>query len=75
MNILTICRKEMQSYFRSPIAYATSFKCPTRLYYGSREYYLDDESRRTALLARVQGAGATWCGWERRSRSACWRRR
>jgi dipeptidyl aminopeptidase/acylaminoacyl peptidase len=40
---------------RSPIAYATSFKCPTRLYYGSREYYFDDESRRTALLAKSKG--------------------
>ncbi len=40
---------------RSPVAYAPSFKCPTRLYHGSQEYYFDDESRRTALLARGKG--------------------
>lgn len=37
---------------RSPIAFATSFKCPVRLYYGSRENYFDSSSRRTASLAQ-----------------------
>jgi acetyl esterase/lipase len=36
---------------RSPVAYATSFKCPVRLYYGSQEGFFDAETRRTALLA------------------------
>jgi dienelactone hydrolase len=37
---------------RSPIAFATSFKCPVRIYYGSREKYFDSSSRRTASLAQ-----------------------
>jgi dipeptidyl aminopeptidase/acylaminoacyl peptidase len=37
---------------RSPIAFATSFKCPVRIYYGSREQYFDSSSQRTASLAR-----------------------
>jgi dipeptidyl aminopeptidase/acylaminoacyl peptidase len=40
---------------RSPVAYATSFKCPARLYYGSEEDYFDAETRRTALLAKGKG--------------------
>lgn len=37
---------------RSPVAFATSFKCPARLYYGSEELWAADETRRTAALAR-----------------------
>ena len=40
---------------RSPVAYATSFKCPTRLYYGSQETVFDAETRRTAQLAKSAG--------------------
>ncbi len=40
---------------RSPVAYATSFKCPTRIFYGSEESFFDAESRRTAALAREKG--------------------
>lgn len=40
---------------RSAVAYATSFKCPTRLYYGSEEPYFDKETRRTAGLAKKAG--------------------
>jgi len=41
---------------RSPVAYATSFKCPTRLYWGTvEEAAFGDETRRTALLARERG--------------------
>jgi dipeptidyl aminopeptidase/acylaminoacyl peptidase len=40
---------------RSPVAYATSFKCPARLYYGSEEGYFDAETRRTAMLAKAGG--------------------
>ncbi len=40
---------------RSPVAFATSFKCPARLYYGSAESYFDKETRRTAMLARAKG--------------------
>ena len=37
---------------RSPLAYATRFKCPVRLYYGTQEDWADAPSRRTALLAK-----------------------
>jgi dipeptidyl aminopeptidase/acylaminoacyl peptidase len=40
---------------RSAVAYATSFKCPTRLYYGKDESYFDGETRRTAGLAKRKG--------------------
>ncbi len=40
---------------RSAVAYATSFKCPTRLFYGTAEAYFDKEMRRTAGLAKQKG--------------------
>jgi dipeptidyl aminopeptidase/acylaminoacyl peptidase len=39
---------------RSPIAFATSFKCPVRLFYGSSESFFDAPTRRTAKLAKQQ---------------------
>jgi dipeptidyl aminopeptidase/acylaminoacyl peptidase len=40
---------------RSPLAFATSFKCPTRLYWGDQEPYFDRATRETARLARSSG--------------------
>jgi dipeptidyl aminopeptidase/acylaminoacyl peptidase len=40
---------------RSPLAYASSFKCPTRMYYGSQEPHLQPMSQRTAALAQARG--------------------
>jgi dipeptidyl aminopeptidase/acylaminoacyl peptidase len=40
---------------RSPVAYATSFKCPARLYVGSGEPVYHASTRRTALLAKAGG--------------------
>jgi dipeptidyl aminopeptidase/acylaminoacyl peptidase len=40
---------------RSPVAYATSFKSPARLYYGSEEGWADGMTRRTAILAKQAG--------------------
>lgn len=40
---------------RSPEAYAGSFKCPARLFYGSREYFLKDGVERTAKAAQARG--------------------
>jgi dipeptidyl aminopeptidase/acylaminoacyl peptidase len=40
---------------RSPVAYATSFKCPTRLYVGGAEAEFHASTRRTALLAKERG--------------------
>jgi dienelactone hydrolase len=38
---------------RSPVAFATSFKCPVRIYYGSYEGWARDPSLRTAMLAKT----------------------
>jgi dipeptidyl aminopeptidase/acylaminoacyl peptidase len=40
---------------RSPIAYASSFKCPVRLYYGSQEWFFSGSCQHTAKLAREKG--------------------
>jgi poly(3-hydroxybutyrate) depolymerase len=40
---------------RSPMAYASSLRSPTRLYYGSRELHWDLTARRTVELARAKG--------------------
>jgi dipeptidyl aminopeptidase/acylaminoacyl peptidase len=40
---------------RSPLAYAASLKCPTRIYYGSKEPYLTATSKRTAEVAKGKG--------------------
>ena len=39
---------------RSPVAFATSFKCPVRLYYGNLELLFGGPSQRTAELARTK---------------------
>jgi dienelactone hydrolase len=46
-------RKEYQ--MRSPLAFARSFKCPTRLYYGDEEWGFKASSRKTAEKARAAG--------------------
>lgn len=40
---------------RSPLAYATSLKSPTRLYYGTRELHWDLSTRALVELARAKG--------------------
>jgi dipeptidyl aminopeptidase/acylaminoacyl peptidase len=40
---------------RSPIAFATSFKCPVRIYCGNAESLFVDSSRQTAELAKQKG--------------------
>jgi dipeptidyl aminopeptidase/acylaminoacyl peptidase len=45
-------RRELE--LRSPLAYAGSFKCPVRIYYGSRDHFVLT-SKRTAELAREKG--------------------
>jgi dipeptidyl aminopeptidase/acylaminoacyl peptidase len=40
---------------RSPLAYAASLKCPTRIYYGSQEPYLVPTSQLTAKIAKGKG--------------------
>ncbi|MBB6051196.1 alpha/beta hydrolase family protein [Armatimonas rosea] len=39
---------------RSPIAFATSFQCPTRIYYGTQERLFAGMSQRTAELAKTK---------------------
>jgi pimeloyl-ACP methyl ester carboxylesterase len=43
---------------RSPLAYAGSFKCPVRLYYGTEEAHLDVITKRTASVAKDKGIDA-----------------
>jgi len=40
---------------RSPVAYATSFKCPVRLYCGEDEFWVQSSTQRTATLAERAG--------------------
>ena len=40
---------------RSPISFPGSFKCPTRLYYGTSEFWLAASNVRTAELAQAHG--------------------
>jgi dienelactone hydrolase len=43
---------------RSPVAYATSFKCPIRMYLGTQEAWARVPTRRTATLAKQKGLDA-----------------
>jgi hypothetical protein len=45
--------RELQ--LRSPLAYASSFKCPARMYYGSQEPHLQPMSQRAATVAKSRG--------------------
>jgi dienelactone hydrolase len=40
---------------RSPMAFPRSFKCPLRIYYGSREVFFASNSQTTAKLAKAAG--------------------
>jgi dipeptidyl aminopeptidase/acylaminoacyl peptidase len=40
---------------RSPLAYAGSFKCPARLYYGTKEKHFEKTTQRTAAVAKEKG--------------------
>ncbi len=48
--------KEIQ--LRSPLAYAASFKCPVRIYYGTDETYYAFAAPRTAEIASEHGVDA-----------------
>jgi dipeptidyl aminopeptidase/acylaminoacyl peptidase len=41
---------------RSPLAFARSFKCPVRIFYGSQEFLFASSSQKTAKLAKAAGA-------------------
>lgn len=43
---------------RSPLAFAASFKCPVRIYYGAEEPHFDLTSHRTAEIAHEHGVDA-----------------
>jgi hypothetical protein len=40
---------------RSPVAFATYFRCPVRLYHGEEEIWLQNSTRRTVILAKQAG--------------------
>jgi dienelactone hydrolase len=44
-----------ETQMRSPLAYAASFKCPVRLYYGSKEKHFAKMTARTAAIAKEKG--------------------
>jgi dienelactone hydrolase len=49
-------RKDKREFqMRSPLAFAKSFKCPTRLYYGDEEFGFASASQKTAQVARKVG--------------------
>jgi dipeptidyl aminopeptidase/acylaminoacyl peptidase len=46
---------ERELQMRSPLAFARSFKCPVRIYYGSQEFFFRGSSQKTAEEARKAG--------------------
>lgn len=48
-------KDEREYQMRSPLAFARSFKCPVRMYYGDEEFLFDQPSKKTAELARAAG--------------------
>jgi hypothetical protein len=44
-----------ETWVRSAEAYATSFKCPARLYYGTEEWFMTPSLERTAQRAQQKG--------------------
>jgi len=52
-GIIPFDRSNVREFqMRSPIAFATSFKCPVRIYYGSSEKFSSRGSQQLASLAR-----------------------
>lgn len=55
-ELIPFDRSDTREYrMRSPVAFATSFKCPVRIYCGSREALFGGISRVTASLAKGKG--------------------
>src|SRR6266436_3465367 len=48
-------KDQREFQMRSPLAFARSFKCPTRIYYGSDEFLFSSSSKKTAQLAKAAG--------------------
>ncbi|HEY1861545.1 MAG TPA: alpha/beta fold hydrolase [Gemmataceae bacterium] len=56
MELVPFDPKDQREFqMRSPLAFARSFKCPTRLYYGSQEILFKASSEKTAELAKAAG--------------------
>jgi len=52
-EVVPFDKSNLREYrMRSPIAFATSFKCPVRMYYGSVELFFGPLSRHMATLAK-----------------------
>jgi dipeptidyl aminopeptidase/acylaminoacyl peptidase len=56
-DLVVFDRSDIREYrLRSSVAYATSFRCPARLFYGEEEtIWAESPNRRTAMLAREAG--------------------
>jgi dienelactone hydrolase len=48
-------KNQREFQMRSPLAFAKSFKCPVRIYYGSQEFLFKASSEKTAELAKAAG--------------------
>lgn len=55
-EVIVFDPKDLREFqMRSPVAFAYSFKCPTRIYYGNAEPYFTGASQQTAARARQKG--------------------
>jgi dienelactone hydrolase len=56
MQVVPFDPKDQREFqMRSPLAYARSFKCPARLYFGSQEFLFKESTEKTAELAKAAG--------------------
>jgi dienelactone hydrolase len=56
MDLVPFDPKDQREFqMRSPLAFARSFKCPARLYFGSQEFLFKESTEKTAELAKAAG--------------------
>ncbi|HEV3078636.1 MAG TPA: alpha/beta fold hydrolase [Gemmataceae bacterium] len=55
MNVPFDQGRALEYEMRSPMAYATSFKCPVRMYYGDDEELVNDPTDTTVARAKTKG--------------------
>jgi hypothetical protein len=55
-DLVPFPRTDKREYqMRSPLAFARSFQCPVRLYYGNQEPFFASASQKTAQRAKAAG--------------------
>ncbi|HEV3443636.1 MAG TPA: alpha/beta fold hydrolase [Gemmataceae bacterium] len=55
MNVPFDQGRALEYEMRSPMAFATSFKCPVRMYYGDDEQLVNDPTDTTVVRAKTKG--------------------